>query len=450
MNIAQLVQSKTLATLLQALDISGELPVGRTVQARLLMLDADGTATAMIGETKVALVLAGPQARQAALEPGTTLMLRLDAPAESGGELRATLVETRPPAAAATAATPQAATAQAAATAPDVPTPAAARALAGPMLASALQQQDSLAPLLANLRSLARGEIVPTLPKELLTAVNRVLAQAVPGEQPMTARQLREAFQSSGLFLEAQKAAGLQPQRDLKAGLQGLREALIPIIDALAPATKIGAQDRPALPTPDGRTEAAPDQASRPAPPRRDGPLLPQAPAEPTLSPGEKTLAIAETLLDQTDSALDRIRLTQYASLPLESARQDTSQPAQRWLAEVPIAFQNGATVLPMQVERDAPRRTAQGVSPPLWRIRFALDVEPIGPLQGIITLQGREVGVTLWAEREDTSRILRGAAPGLESALLAADFAGGAVDVHTGQPRVAQPTAGQFLDRLS
>lgn len=447
MNIAQLVQSKTLATLLQALDISGELPVGRTVQARLLSLDTDGTATAMIGETKVALVLAGPQARQAALEPGTTLMLRLDAPAESGGELRATLVETRP----AVAQTSAAATPNTPPSAPDVPTPAAARALAGPMLASALQQQDSLAPLLANLRSLGRGEIVPTLPRELLAAVNRVLAQAVPGEQPITARQLREAFQNSGLFLEAQRAAGLQsPRGDLKAGLQTLRDALIPIIDALAPAAKIGPQDHPALPNPDGRAEAPPDQANRPAPPRRDGPLLPQAPAEPTLSPGEKTLAIAETLLDQTDSALDRIRLTQYASLPLEPARQDASQPAQRWLAEIPIAFQNGTTVLPMQVERDAPRRTAQGVSPPLWRVRFALDVEPIGPLQGIVTLQGREVGVTLWAEREDTSKILRGAAPGLESALLAADFSGGAVDVHTGQPRVVQPTAGQFLDRLS
>jgi len=443
MNIAQLVQSKTLVTLLQALEASGELTAGRTVQARLLSLEADGTAMAMIGDTKVALVLAGPQARQAMLDPGATLTLRLDAPAESGGDLRATLVETRP-ASAASAAAAQATVSPASAE----PTAAAARALAGPMLASALQQQDSLAPLLANLRSLARGEVVPTLPKDLLAAVNRVLAQAIPGEQPLTARQLREAFQNSGLFLEAQKAAGLQPQGDLKIGLQGLREALIPIIEALAPAMKIGAQDRAALPTADGQPET--DQASRAAPPRRDGPLLPQAPAEPTLSPGEKTLAIAETLLDQTESALDRIRLTQYASLPLEAARQDASQPAQRWLAEIPIAFQNGTTVLPMQVERDAPRRTAQGVSPPLWRIRFALDVEPIGPLQGIVTLQGREVGVTFWAEREETSKILRGAAPGLENALLAADFASGAVDVHTGQPRVVQPTAGQFLDRLS
>ncbi|MFJ5370182.1 flagellar hook-length control protein FliK, partial [Bosea sp. CER48] len=164
----------------------------------------------------------------------------------------------------------------------------------------------------------------------------------------------------------------------------------------------------------------------------------------------EKPLAIAETLLGQTEAALDRIKLTQYASLPLEHTRQDGSQPAQRWLAEIPLAFHHGTAILPLQVEREAPRRTIEGVSPPLWRIRFALDVEPMGPLQGVVTLQGRDVGVTLWAEREETSHLLRGAAPGLESALLHADFASGAIDIHTGQPRVMQPTAGQFLDRLS
>jgi len=446
MNLIQLVQSQTFATLLQALDSAGELTAGRTVQATLLSLAADGTATAMIGDTKVALLLAGPQAKQAAtLDPGAALTLRLEPPAEPGGELRAALVEVRP-AATATAATPQSAPASTA----DL-TPAAARTLAGPLLASALQQQDSLAPLFANLRSLARGEIVPTLPKNLLAAIDRVLAQAVPGERPITERQLREAFQTSGLFLEARRAAGdaTPLQGDLKAALQSLREALQPIVGVLAAGQK-ASHEHSALPDPDGQAGTAAGQTDRPAPPRRDGPLLPQAPAEPTLARGETQAAIAETLLEQTDAALDRIKLTQYASLPPEPGRQDPSQPAQRWLAEIPVAFQNGAAVLPLQIEREAPRRTAQGVTAPLWRIRFALDVEPIGPLQGVVTLQGRDVGVTLWAEREETSKILRGAAPGLETALLAADFASGAIDVHTGHPRVIQPTAGQFLDRLS
>jgi len=199
--------------------------------------------------------------------------------------------------------------------------------------------------------------------------------------------------------------------------------------------------------TPRAGATAAPPPGARP---RRDGPLAAQPAGEPSLTPGEKPLAIAETLLDQTEAALDRIKLTQYASLPLEPARQDGTQAGQRWLAEVPLAFQQGVSMLPLQVEREPPRRDAQGVSPPVWRIRFALDVEPMGPLQAVVTLQGRDVGVSIWAEREETSQLLRSAAPGLEGALLDADFASGAIDIHTGQPRVMQPTAGQFLDRLS
>ena len=540
MNLAQLVKSQTLATLLQALDAGGELTAGRTVQARLASLEPDGTATAMIGETKVALVLAGPQAKQAAIQPGATLMLRLDPPEQPGGDLRATLVEVRPPSAtsgqsqpqpapapqpaqpavpsastmaparpnpaavpgaapqpavalaptvaqaahppspvavqqaflqqalktlglpaAQTATTPATSTAAnpasptaAASSAAPVITAATARAIAGPLLGPMLQQQAGLAPLFANLRAIAQGSISLALPKTLPPAIQQVLAQAVPAErQAPTAAKLREAFRASGLFLDARQAAALPAPRqgDLKATLQALRETLLPIIDALSPDPKASRHEHGNAPGAEQQADlASADQPARLAPPRRDGPLAPQPAVEPSLTPGEKPLAIAETLLDQTEAALDRIKLTQYASLPLEPARQDGTQAAQRWLAEIPLAFQQGVSMLPLQVEREPPRRDAQGVSPPVWRIRFALDVEPMGPLQAVVTLQGRDVGVSIWAEREETSQLLRGAAPGLEGALLDADFASSAIDIHTGQPRVMQPTAGQFLDRLS
>lgn len=558
MNLAQLIQSQNFARLLQALDAGNELTAGKTVQARLLSLDADGFATAAIGDARITLVLAGPQAKQAALEPGATLVLHLEAPEQPGGDLRATLVDIRPstgnpppagslaptqlpaatqapastlpssggpasplpapggsatstplpnalpagqPPAQAKPSSPPVAgpllepvTRSATAIAPGgrtspltaspapgqsplehagavskpssgpaptrpaapaeagqttVPPPISPRAAIGPTLGAALMRQGGLAPLFANLRGLADGTVALTLPRTLLGAVDRVLQQAFPAErQIMTGPRLQDALQGSGLFMEARAAAGQNPtpHSDLKAGLLALREALLPIIDSLSPQPPTARADRStALPEP------ASDGAGSVAPPRRDGPLPQQPVSEPTLHPGEKPLAIATTLLAQTDAALDRIKLSQYASLPLDATRPDPAQPQpQRWLAEIPLAFQHGTAILPLQVEKDPPRREAQGVFPPLWRIRFALDVEPMGPLQGVVTLQGREVGVTLWAEREETSKLLRGAAPGLETALHDADFATGAVDIHTGQPRVAQPTAGQFLDRLS
>jgi hypothetical protein len=503
MNLAQLVQSQNLATLLQALAPTAELAPGQTVEAQLLTLDGNGLATALIGDTKISLVLAGPEAKQAALLPGATLLLRIDAAEEPGGGLRATLIETRPPASASIApaipqSSPQAGQAAAPnptpttspaepprASAPlqpsallqaatvDAARPATAsqpapsqasaasspRAIAGPLLGPVLANQDGLAPLFANLRSIAEGSVALTLPKPLLTLIERVLAQAVPVERrPLGAEALKDAVQRSGLFMESRQAATSQaatsqaasqpvpPQADLKASLVTLRDALAAVIERLVP-TPAGKPQAALLLSP--QTAGAPTATAKPTPPRRDGPLALQPIVEPSLAAGEKPLTIAQTLLEQTDAALDRVTLSQFASLPLDGARPDQNQ-APRWLTEIPLAFHSGAAVLPLHIEKEPPRRGPNGVEAPLWRIRFALDVEPMGPLQGVVTLQGRSVGVTLWAEREETSRLLRGAAPGLEAALVDAQFENGAIDIHTGQPRVMQPTAGQFLDRMS
>ncbi|AMJ60681.1 flagellar hook-length control protein FliK [Bosea sp. PAMC 26642] len=500
MNIATLVQSQTLATLLQALAPATGLVAGKTIAAQLVSIDGDGTATALVEGIPVSLKLAGPEARQAALQPGATLTLRLDPPETPGAALRATLIETRPPpdpslsamprapalappvapAAAAAAlpadtvivspatsalaagtgpatglaqqrpeVAPQLQPRQAAIASPDIAQPgvvASPRALAGPLIGSALAHQDSLAPLFANMRGLASGSVALTLPRPLLALIGQVLAQAIPVERkPLTAQVLREAVAKSGLFHEAVEA-GVQrptPQGDLKAGLLALRDVLEPLIGAHARPDAAQAADEVPLPANPEATHL------RPAPPRRDGTLTPQPIVEPSLSAGDRPLVIAQTLLDQTEAAIDRLTLGQYASLPPDGTRADAQQ-GQRWLTELPLAFQAGTAILPLQIEREPPRRDAPAGEPPLWRLRFALDVEPLGPLQGIVTLQGRSVGVTLWAEREGTSQQLRAATPGLETALVDAQFEPGTFDIHTGHPRVMQPTAGQFLDRLS
>ncbi len=543
MNLATLAQSQTLATLLQALAPASGLVAGQTVEARLLSVAGDGSATAQLGQETFALVLAGPAARQSALQPGATLVLKLDQgpTGAPGGSLTATLIEVRPPtpeqarAAAATAqsmqppgaasttepgqtrpaqgtqvqatpaqpaspqtpaaaipgrlaapaatptapgtagpaATPgvgplpgQSASPAGAAASPDTLSaarqppaaradPAAGatspRAMAGPLLGPALARQDSLAPLLANLRAVANGTVALSLPRPLLALADRVLARALPVERrALTGPVLQAAVQTSGLFLEAKRAQGApaQPQADLKGALQTLRDHLLPLVQTASRPEAGGAGSLPASSTGSAQTPGG-DVTTKPTPPRRDGAPVPQPIAEPTLAAGDKPLTVVGTLLEQTDAAIDRITLSQYASLPAEGMRPEAQQ-GQRWLTEIPLAFHNGAAMLPLQIEREPPRREVDAAAGPLWRVRFALDVEPLGPLQGVVTLQGRSVGITLWAEREDTSRLLRGASPGLEAALAAARFENRAIDIHTGQPRIPQPTAGQFLDRLS
>lgn len=502
--LAALIKSQNLATLLATMTGNGGLAAGKTVEAKLVALDDDGNATALVNGVKVALVLAGPEARQAALQPGASLTLKLTAPAEPGAPLQATLLGIRPaqagnpnvpvpagqpavgtvpaapqPAQTATsagiaAATAQSSTAPAAWQAGRTPTtsaapvasqaaPASPRAVAGPLLGTALGRQDSLAPLFANLGSLAQGSVALTLPKPLMALVDQILAQRLPTAEtrPVTAEALKAAVARSGVFLEARQAAGEAPtpQTDLKAALQSLRDLLKPAVEG-APTARLPlpgeasneAQPQPGRPamrsTPEQDAAASTPAKARPAPPR-DGLLTPQPAAEPSLNSAARPATIAQALFGQAEAALDRIALAQYASLPQEAARLDQQPPA-RWLTEIPLALPNGTAVLPLEIERDPPQSGSATPDAPLWRVRFALDVEPLGALQGIVTLQGRAIGVSFWAEREDTSRLLRQATPDLETSLLRSRFDSAEFEVFTGHPQTAKAAAGQFLDRLS
>lgn len=502
--LAALIKSQNLATLLATMTGNGGLAAGKTVEAKLVALDDDGNATALVNGVKVALVLAGPEARQAALQPGASLTLKLTAPAEPGAPLQATLLGIRPaqagnpnvpvpagqpavgtvpaapqPAQTATsagiaAATAQSSTAPAAWQAGRTPTtsaapvasqaaPASPRAVAGPLLGTALGRQDSLAPLFANLGSLAQGSVALTLPKPLMALVDQILAQRLPTAEtrPVTAEALKAAVARSGVFLESRQAAGEAPtpQTDLKAALQSLRDLLKPAVEG-APTARLPlpgeasneAQPQPGRPamrsTPEQDAAASTPAKARPAPPR-DGLLTPQPAAEPSLNSAARPATIAQALFGQAEAALDRIALAQYASLPQEAARLDQQPPA-RWLTEIPLALPNGTAVLPLEIERDPPQSGSATPDAPLWRVRFALDVEPLGALQGIVTLQGRAIGVSFWAEREDTSRLLRQATPDLETSLLRSRFDSAEFEVFTGHPQTAKAAAGQFLDRLS
>ncbi|MGO8914055.1 MAG: flagellar hook-length control protein FliK [Bradyrhizobium sp.] len=92
---------------------------------------------------------------------------------------------------------------------------------------SAATQQTSLAPLFANL-GVAAGLV--GLPPQVQQAVAQVLAQQTSLDQNLTGSDIKQAFQTSGLFLEASLASGSVASSsvtpDLKAALIVLRQAL--------------------------------------------------------------------------------------------------------------------------------------------------------------------------------------------------------------------------------
>ncbi|MDP3693191.1 MAG: flagellar hook-length control protein FliK, partial [Bradyrhizobium sp.] len=133
---------------------------------------------------------------------------------------------------------------------------------------TAATEQGSLAPLFAN-AGVAAGS--KTLPPQLQQAVAQLLAQRTSLDQNLTGGDVKNAFQKSGLFLEASLASGSPPAGipDLKAALIVLRQTLLSSLGGaadeaappLAPSHSPDA-DAPDIRLPQGRLAAAGDVLS--------------------------------------------------------------------------------------------------------------------------------------------------------------------------------------------
>ncbi len=91
---------------------------------------------------------------------------------------------------------------------------------------AAATEQESLAPLFANLGAAVSAS---NLPPKLQAAIAQVLAQQTSLDQNLDGGDIKTAFQKSGIFLEASLASGSVPPQgvpDLKAALIVLRQTL--------------------------------------------------------------------------------------------------------------------------------------------------------------------------------------------------------------------------------
>lgn len=203
-------------------------------------------------------------------------------------------------------------------------------------------------------------------------------------------------------------------------------------------------------------------------------PALPRADVAPRASPPERApvgfteLApqeLREALLSATDGAIDRLKLTQYASLPREGAGLAPAPVPQQqmaaahamppaWVLDVPLLSGQEAALAQMRVTRDG-RGSGGHDEPdgPSWSIDVALDTTETGPIHARLRLGGGRLGVTLWAERNDVAERLRQDMPALRRTLDDAAFSVDDVAILTGAPTAAARTgaaAGYLLDTRS
>ena len=362
------------------------------------------------------------------------------------------------------------------------PVVAATAALTAAVQTSAARQ-GGLGPLFADASVAAT---IPAVPEPVRQAAERLLALPPVLDDSISADDVKQALDRSGLFLEANLSAEVNggsaapaSADDLKAALVVLRNVVkswlatdLPTMSESNGATGTsGALGRMAaqLSEDSGGSNGQGTQAAQngaraqnlanpPPPPYRGAPTAGQPATAPSISADMAPRDIGKVLLSETDAALARQTLLQAASLPDHMAaslangsavRNDPSGP--RWLFEVPFATPQGPAVAQFEIARDG-HNTPAAPTAVAWRARFSLDVEPIGPVHAQIALTGSRAAVTLWAERPETSAKLRDNAPELANALRQAELDPGDVLVRAGsppRPREAAPS-GRFLDRAS
>jgi Flagellar hook-length control protein FliK len=197
----------------------------------------------------------------------------------------------------------------------------------------------------------------------------------------------------------------------------------------------------------------APPPPPPPPPPYRGSPPVAQPVTAATLASASSPADAAQRLLGATDAALARHTLLQAASLPdrpsADPARVQTQGP--QWTFEVPVMTSAGTSIAQFEISRDGRAVTADGRA--IWRARFSVDVEPMGPVHAQVTLLGNRATVLLWAERPHSAAQLRERSTLLADGLRQADLEPGDIHCRAGAPtvpRASLPAAGQFLDRAS
>ena len=276
--------------------------------------------------------------------------------------------------------------------------------------------------------------------------------------------------------LKAPSPAGdpkaISPAGDLKAALLVFREVVKLWVDTAGPANAAGDMpgaavaprltgalastgagaaakgvERTVIAEPTELTGAGP--AAAPPPPYRGAPPSAQPVAAASIPDHAAPADVAQRLLAQTDGVLARHTLMQIASLPDQAhsgPRTDTQGP--QWLFEIPFATRQGTSVAQFEISRDGHAVDTEGRV--IWRARFSLDVEPMGPVHAQVSVLGERAAVTLWAERDTTAARLRASTAMLSEALRKAELEPGDIQCRAGAPVAPRPAAGRFLDQAS
>jgi hypothetical protein len=287
-------------------------------------------------------------------------------------------------------------------------------------------KQTSPAPLLANLSWIARsanGSIA--LPKNVADAAAR-LWQALPDVDELSdPLKLERALSRSGTFLEAALAND--------DGTPAARWAIATDLKTLLLQLSRTLREHGARPNAATFADATP-HAPLPA---TGGPLATLSSAPATLALLEGAQQQMDELARQTDGAIARMTSTQVTNSAQEG-------PSQSILVELPVRYEDRASMLRLRIERDGTRR--QYESHDTWTVEAALDLGNSGALHARVSLTGLRVSVQLRADTPAVVEMLNARVVELEALLHGAGLEVDRIVCRHGLPAA---DGGQRLSRL-
>ena len=228
---------------------------------------------------------------------------------------------------------------------------------------TAATQQTSLSPLFANL-GVAAG--LSGLPPQVLTAVAQLLTQRTSLDQNLTGDAIKQAFQSSGLFLEASLASGLP---STAAGTPDLKAALIVLRQVLATATQgapAGVPVSPSATLPGATPTAAATQGTT------AGVVVPGQGAQPSVSTSAQPITIV--VAPETSPAASLVPLLASELAAPEGLPQGAAPAAAQEIVDLNVASQLASSAA---TPADAALRAAAG-SAALSLLQEAVQVGPL------------------------------------------------------------------------
>lgn len=305
--------------------------------------------------------------------------------------------------------------------------------------------------------SVLQGLGAPVAPDNAASVTTAATSAAVPSSLPIDTTDILAASAAplasgdDGASAVAFSAAAPLATAAVQGAVQsGVAFSTLALLQAMGLVKSTQSADRGSISIDTASDSDVPDTASSSSQslPVKGGATSAQSPARATLPDGGNSSAVSRHLLADSETALAHQKLLQIASLP--DADPGAKPASTHWMFEIPLATPNGPAIAQFAIDKDGGGQADGEDKETVWRARFSVDIEPLGPVHAGIALGAEKTFVTLWADRRASLQALKDNAEALALSLNEAELNAEIAFRPVLTPKPVAVGSGHFLDRMS